>query len=188
MIAAYRGKACRLSAVLLCLACGCQLFPWPGDNAAHPADPAPRPAAPHLPPLPPRGDWDAEHPPAPGPPPNEQITLLSEHVREAEDDRKVLNARLQQMTAQLEEKDRALVLAQHQIQEATAQVARTRKELQAWQTDVTALTVRLRTAERDNRDTLETITRTLEKMLREREPARGPDAAGPELLPLPRQP
>ena len=85
--------------------------------------------------------------------------------------------------------DLDLAQAQRQIQEATAEVVKTRKQLEAWQSDVTALTQRLRSVERDNRDTLETITRTLEKMLeRDREPARGAEAPGPELLPLPRQP
>jgi hypothetical protein len=119
-------------------------------------------------------------------PPNERISLLTQRLAADEDDKKVLAARLEQVAAQLDEKERALGLANREIKDATAQIVRARNELQNWKKDAAALRDKMGTMEKENRDTLETIIKTLEKTLSERDGPRSADSAAPELLPVPR--
>jgi hypothetical protein len=120
-------------------------------------------------------------------PPNERISLMSQQLANAEDNRKVLAGRLQMVETQLAEKEKALAAATQEIQETTAQVVKTRNELQTWQKDMKNLRDKYGALEKDNRETLETMIKTLEMYLdREKMPAKGPDISGPELLPLPK--
>jgi len=113
---------------------------------------------------------DYQAPPAragnlPGGPPNEQFTLLMERLTAAEDDRKAMQARLFHLDQQLREKDQAIVQASGEVQEATKQIKHTREEIKRWKSDMETLRGKLRHVERENKETLEAIIKTLEKFL-----------------------
>jgi chromosome segregation ATPase len=120
-------------------------------------------------------------------PPNEKISLLLQQVSAQEDDKKVLAARLEQFSVQLEEKERALAQANREIKAATAQIVSARNDLQNWKKDAIALRDKMGSMEKENRETLEAIIKTLEKTLSDKEGARSGEPAPLELLPLPRQ-
>ncbi len=101
---------------------------------------------------------------------NEQLSSLTQQLRASDDERKVWSARVKQLEGQLRDKDRALSQAAFEIQEATAQVGKTREELQRWKQELESIRGKLRSAERDNKTTLEAIIRTLEQFMeRERD-------------------
>jgi hypothetical protein len=144
----------------------------PGPNAPHaPGQPAwqgPSPGAGAAQGTGPAGVQQASYPGAF----NEQLSSLTQQLRASDDERKVWSARVKQLEGQLRDKDRALSQATFEIQEATAQVTKTREELQRWKQELEAVRGKLRSAERDNKTTLEAIIRTLEQFLeRERDNA-----------------
>ena len=117
-------------------------------------------------------------------PPNEQVSIMAQRLASAEDDRKVLLARVQILETQLDDRQRALDLARNEIQEATGAIVKTRNDLQQWKKDMAALRDKMGVMEKDNRDTLETMIRTLETILdRDKAPAKGPALTSPEGLP-----
>ena len=106
---------------------------------------------------------------------NEQISQMSQRLASADDDRKVLASRLHMVETQLEEKEKALAVAMREIQDATAQVVRTRNDLQQWKKDTKALCDHLGSMEKDNRETMETMIKTLEEVLaRDHDQSKGP--------------
>jgi exonuclease VII large subunit len=171
---------------LLLLACGCST----PDTGLPAADPVSHWQAPH--PSQPGGTSSSD--PAtplhqPRPLVNDQNSLLSQRVASAEDDRKVLAARLQLVETQLEEKEKALAEATREIQEATAQTVRTRNELQQWKKDMTSLRDQFSNMDKDHRETLETIIKTLEQVLdHEKLPSKGFESTSPGLPGAPQLP
>jgi hypothetical protein len=143
--------------------------------------------------------WGAAHPehppeqemPLPQPrtlPMNEQISMMSQRLASAEDDRKVLASRLHLIETQLEEKEKALAMATREIQESTAQVVRARNELQQWKKDTKGLRDRVATMEKENRETLETMVKTLEQVLeRDGDVSKRPDLPLADPLPMPKR-
>jgi septal ring factor EnvC (AmiA/AmiB activator) len=104
--------------------------------------------------------------PIPPPPtPSDQISLMSQRLASAEDDRKVLATRLQQAETLLEEKEQALFVTGKEIQAATEEVGRTRADLQRFKQEMESLRGRLKNIEKEDRETLESIIRMLEQML-----------------------
>lgn len=128
--------------------------------------------------------WQAPAPTPAAPPPgvfNEQISLMSQQLRDTEDNKRVLAVRVRQLENQLRDKDLALKQANAEIQEAVEQVASTRKELQRWKQEMENLRGKLRNVERDNKSTLEAIIHTVEQFL-DREKTASKEV---ELLPPP---
>ena len=108
----------------------------------------------------------------------ELASISAQRLSAAEDDRRVLTARVKQLEGQLREKDRALVEASLEIQDATSQITRTREELQRWKNEMEQVRGKSRNVERDSKATLEAIIRTLENFLeRERDAGRPPEVA-----------
>jgi hypothetical protein len=182
-----------IASLALCVVGGCSVLPWHsdeeaphhGDAVSHWQTPAP------LAPAEPAQNADAAtplHQPRVLPM-NEQLSLMSQRVASAEDDRKVLASRMHIIELQLEEKEKALAAAKLEIQESTTQVVHARNELQQWQKESKALREKMTNMERDNRDTLEATIKTLEQVLeRDRETPKGPEIRDPEVLTLPKHP
>ncbi len=169
--------------------CGCSLMPWASPGAGGDmgtSDAVSRWQSPQKA-QPGGGPARADEQSLPQPrvyPPNEQISLISQRLMAAEDDRKVLVARVQLLENQVDDKERLLTAAKQEIQEATAQIVKTRNELQQWKKDMTALRDKLGGMEKENRETLETMIRTLEQILdRDKAPAKGPALTTPEAPP-----
>ncbi|MFO0966563.1 MAG: hypothetical protein U0793_13400 [Gemmataceae bacterium] len=94
---------------------------------------------------------------------SEQIAYWTQRATALEEDKKTFGARMAQLEMQLRDKDRALVQASHELEDATAQVARTREDLARWKEDMEKTRAKLRAMEKDSKVTLETIIRTLEE-------------------------
>ena len=176
----------------LLLVCGCSLPLWQKDEAPlHSADTVSQwQGAPQQGPGGPGAHPDPAlplHQPRPLPM-NEQISQMSQRLASADDDRKVLASRLHMVETQLEVKEKALAAATQEIQEATAQVVRTRNDLQQWKKDTKVLRDRLGSMEKDNRETMETMIKTLEQVLeRDRDQLKGPGLPAPDVPPLPKR-
>ncbi|MFO0865828.1 MAG: hypothetical protein U0744_14450 [Gemmataceae bacterium] len=124
-------------------------------------------------------DWYGQGPPPPGgnpalanrPPafiPNasaNDLSLMLQKMSAIEDDRKTMAGKLQQVELQMREKDQAIVQATYEIQESTKQIRRTRDEMQNWKQEMDDMRGKLRNVERENRQTLETVVKTLETYL-----------------------
>lgn len=181
MRAFSRGLAYIAAAALLSSSAGCVWAPWTNPDATR--SQAQGPGAPPFTPGAAKPGWQGPSPaPAGGvqqashtPPPNEQFSQMAQRLASLEDDRRVFAARAQQLENQLRDKDKALVQASVEIQEATAQIAKTREELQRWKLEMESVRGKLRNVERDNKTTLEAIIRTLEQFL-EREGSRHVEA------------
>lgn len=109
-------------------------------------------------------------PPPPGPAAFEHIALMSQQLHQVEDETKILRARLQQTTEQLEDKEQALAMAEQEILAARESIARSRAELLRWRQEMSALRDRLRSSEKENLATLEAIIKLLERLLEEKPP------------------
>jgi len=191
MITYARNPWTPAAALLLLLMCGCipsfrnpeppttiadAVSNWRGAGPPQQVAPAPGADQP-LPLLPPKNL-----------PMNDQISLMYQRLASCEDDRKVLASRLHMCEMQLEEKEKALAMATREIQETTGQIVRARNELQQWKKDMSALRDRLGSMEKDNRETLETMIKTLEQVLdRDRSQAKGVENQAPDLLPPPKR-
>jgi chromosome segregation ATPase len=172
-----RCRWCRVGAVLLLSTCGCvgHMFggaggaahdgglaaPWQGGAARTGGKLGQAPAVP------------AQQLTSPAPA-NEQISLMSNRLQATEDDRRVLAARLQQLESRLQEKEKVIVLSNYEVQEAARQVSQTRDELKRWKQEMETLRTQLRSSEKENKGTLETMIRTLEQFMeREKEAGKG---------------
>lgn len=191
----YHGGFALLGALLLLGSSGCALRRWMapdagpyhGPSAAAPFSPgtakpgwqgpAPGPHAGLAGPGAPQGVQQASYPGAA----NEQFSILTQRLASLDDDRRAQGARIQHLENQLRDKDKALVQAALEIQEATAQMTKTREELQRWKLEMESLRGKLRGVERDNKTTLEAIIHTLEQFLDRERVAR---AQTPPLAPL----
>ncbi|MBX9677693.1 MAG: hypothetical protein K2X38_02935 [Gemmataceae bacterium] len=93
------------------------------------------------------------------------VSLMLQKMSAIEDDRKTMSGKLQQVEVQMREKDQAIVQATYEIQESTKQIRRTRDEMQNWKQEMDDMRGKLRNVERENRQTLETVVKTLESYL-----------------------
>jgi hypothetical protein len=185
-------KSARLAALCwagaLSTLAGCQLVPWQSESVmARGADVSKDVPVVSSAPYGAGKDSGAQGRGARQQAPNEAIVSLQEQLAAAKDDRSVLEARMEVFRAQLEEKDKALALASREIQEATAQLARTRNDLMAWQKEMVALRDRQGRVEKEGRETLEATIKMLEKMLEAPAPRVESPAPAPELLPVPQK-
>jgi len=105
---------------------------------------------------------------------SEQAAFFSQRMADIEDERKVLAIRITQLDSQLREKDRALVQASFELQEATSQIARTREDIDRWKGEMEKVRTKLRSVEKDSKVTLETLIHSLEQFLDRNPEARRP--------------
>ena len=97
------------------------------------------------------------------------ITDLNELLAAANDDKKALVARLTYSEAQILEKEEALSSAKLEVEQSLGEVIKAREDFQQLQREILALRTRLRAAEKENKDVLESVIRLLDQML-ERQP------------------
>jgi hypothetical protein len=121
----------------------------------------------------------------------ERALELTAKLATAEEQKKVLNERIQLLTANLDEKQAALQQAEHEVLAASAEMDRARAELQHWKELVAALRDKLSGAEKDNLETLQSIVGVLEKMLEadkrnEEKREAPPDTELPKVPPVPK--
>jgi hypothetical protein len=151
---------CVLSVLLAIAAGGCNAcremgMAMPGSGFASMwQGPMPTPMEPMITPTQP--------PPAPL---GEQITQMAQRVASADDDRKALTARLQLLEEQLTEKDKALVHGNLEVREATQQVQAVRQEIHRWKQESESLRAKLQNSEKENRETLEAVIRSMEQVV-----------------------
>lgn len=118
--------------------------------------------------------------PPPGLPPNpnlpppgfaspDQLSFMQQRLATIEDEKKSYAVRVQQLEAQLREKDHSVVQTSYEVQESTKQLKRTREEVLRWKNEMDDLRSRMRAIERENKGTLEAILKTLEQHLGEKE-------------------
>lgn len=119
--------------------------------------------------VPPPGT-DLKPQPVPVP---EQVSLMAQKVASAEDDRKALAARLQLLETQLLEKEKALVQGSLEVRDATQQVHNARQDIERWKQETDTLRTKLQNMEKENRETLEAVIRSMEQVV-DRDPNKAP--------------
>jgi hypothetical protein len=97
--------------------------------------------------------------------PFERVAELTHQLAAAEDTRKVLVGRALFIETQLEDKEQALGQANQEIENALREIIRVREEMQQMRQELLRLRTRLRDAEKENKDTLESVIRMMEQML-----------------------
>jgi hypothetical protein len=112
--------------------------------------------------------------------PSQALSAFSQKLAAAEDDRKVLTIQVQQLQGMLEAKDQALAASVREVEATRADVAATRAEMERWKERMTTLQARLRTIEKEDMGTLESLIKILEQALEEGKepPAPGKPSAG----------
>jgi hypothetical protein len=98
-------------------------------------------------------------------PPSQILATLSQKLAAADDEHKVLAARLHQMEGLLEARDQALGASAHEIEAAQAEIARSRADIEHWKQDVTRQREKVRNMEKENLATLEAIINMLEQVV-----------------------
>lgn len=95
----------------------------------------------------------------------ERALELSARLATAEADRKALEARISLLTAAVESRDQELQAAGREVQEATDEVVRTRKQLQDWRHDLEAARANSQKQKKEDLEKLRAIITLMEKML-----------------------
>ena len=93
-----------------------------------------------------------------------QVAEVTHRLTVAEQERDALALRVEHLQALLTEKDRAMAAAGQELQAATAEVAQARTDLQKWKTEIDSLRERLRSSEKENAATLQSVIGLLEQM------------------------
>lgn len=109
----------------------------------------------------------------------ERALELKEKLNAAEEEKKVITARLLLLETALADKDRALRATEQEVQSATDELIKARKELENWRVQVLNLRDKLRNAEKENLATLQSIVSVLEQLLEQKHPE-GNKEAEPE--------
>ncbi|GIW78407.1 MAG: hypothetical protein KatS3mg105_0214 [Gemmatales bacterium] len=104
-------------------------------------------------------------PPAQGPPPHEQISLMSQQLAASQDRARIERAHLQQLHNKVEDREQVLGLAESEIIAAKNEITEAREKILRMQKETEALKKRLERAEKDNQATMESMIRLLERML-----------------------
>jgi Trp operon repressor len=108
----------------------------------------------------------------------ERLAELTQRLAVSEDERKALAARAQLLETALEDKEKALAQVGKEIQSSRDEVTRVRAELQRSRQEITDIRNRLRSAEKDNLATLQSIVSMLEQMVEPDKPAEGKRETG----------
>ncbi len=170
----------------------------PRALAGEPHGPAGEPHAVPVPLLPPSPHVHPPHPvhhkrdefntvsgvpvvPYPPEPYYDQVSAMRQQWAGAADRIQLLTAKLQQAEKVLHDRDQALVEGARETHDAQQEIDRTRKEIERWKKDVLSLRGRVHALEKENRDTLEMVIRTIERMMQEKQAPRG------ELVPAPKK-
>src|SRR5207249_11653502 len=82
---------------------------------------------------------------------------LSQKVTQAEEAKKTLAARVHQLEADLQEKEKALHQAESEVKAATIEMTQARTDMQRWRQQIVALRARLDSAAKHNLQTLQSI-------------------------------
>jgi hypothetical protein len=107
-----------------------------------------------------------------------QATDLSQKLEELRDENRSLLARLQGVQGLLEERERAVLLSRGEVQAATQEVAHARQEVTRCRQEIAGLRERIRAADKENQDSMQSLVKMLESMLdRGRPPAEAPSNA-----------
>lgn len=146
------------------------------NGSPHPAPPA----GSNQPPLPPGTQAAAPVVQAVHETPSQSAAFLSQKLAAADDEHKVLIIRLHQLEANLEARDQALVLASREIGATRTEVAATRTEMERWKREMVMLRERLRSVEKENMGTLESIIKMLEQTLAGEKEAGAAKATAPK--------
>ena len=105
--------------------------------------------------------------------PSHVLATFSQKLAAADDERKILIARLQQLEVTLEARDQALAASVHEVTAAQADIATTRADMERWKQEMLKLRDKARTIEKENLQTLQSIINMLEQVA-ETEPEAGP--------------
>ncbi len=175
-----RPRAACAALLAPCLACGCLGLgggqaPTPFASLTSPSRAAPGAPAPLRGPPPPD--------PAASPvthvgavaseePASVQAAELSQRLAETRDENKVLAARVLELQGWLDEKVRALDQARSEVRAVTAEVARTRDEIQRWRREADGLRQRALHAEQENQASLRAMAQLVQMMLDQEAAAR----------------
>jgi chromosome segregation ATPase len=100
----------------------------------------------------------------------ERALELTHKLSAAEEEKKTLTMRVQQLEVSLDEKDKALAQVSKEVQAASEEMVRAREELQRWKQQVAMLRDKLGGAEKDNLATLQSIVSYLEHMSDQKQP------------------
>ncbi len=95
----------------------------------------------------------------PAPPTIEVITRQA-----ADQEQKALVLRAQQLESVIAEKDRAIAQAGQELKAASAELTRSQEELRRWKQETAALREKLRSAEKENVTTLQSVIALMEQM------------------------
>jgi chromosome segregation ATPase len=95
----------------------------------------------------------------------EKALELSRKLIEVESERNRLAARVETLESSAKSKDQALEQARGEIQVARTEMARARQELEQWKLEISALRDRLRGADEENIQTLQTAVALLQQIL-----------------------
>jgi chromosome segregation ATPase len=101
-----------------------------------------------------------------------QAAELSQRLAETRDENKVLAARVLELQGWLDEKVRALDQARSEVRAVTAEVARTRDEIQRWRREADGLRQRALHAEQENQASLRAMAQLVQMMLDQEAAAR----------------
>jgi septal ring factor EnvC (AmiA/AmiB activator) len=141
-----------IGVALLLSPCGCALFKGKGGETAVADKPAPNPIvlASAKETLPQPTESAAERA-------QQQLAL-------AEEQRKALALRVQQLQSVLEEKDATLAQADRELQAANAEINRTREDLKRWKLETATLREKLRKSEDETLGALQSVVPALERI------------------------
>jgi hypothetical protein len=99
----------------------------------------------------------------PGDHPIERLAEVTLRLQAKEEEARKLEARLQQMTALVEQRGQSVSAATHDVQEATEEIRQTRKALQTTRQEVDEAWANLRRREKEDIDTIKEILKKLDR-------------------------
>jgi chromosome segregation ATPase len=102
---------------------------------------------------------------APGETATDRALMLTQKLAAVEDERKILAARVDQLKAAVEEKDKALLQASRDVLTACEEVSHTRTDLQQWKQEMVVLRDKLHGTEKENMTNLQSIISLLERFM-----------------------
>jgi hypothetical protein len=143
---------------------GCTL-----TKPAIPTTPTPVATVPHGPVQP----GGPPGPAGPGGPPETEAIVAAEYAHKLstlEEERNALVLHVQHLQTTLVDKDKALLAAGQEVQAAAAEVERSRADMQKWKNEIDQLREMLRTSEKENAATLQSVVGLLEQMTQDRQP------------------
>jgi hypothetical protein len=94
-----------------------------------------------------------------------QAADLLQKLAELQDENKSLLARLQGVQGLLEERERAVLLSRGEVQAAAQEVAHARQEVTRCRQEIASLREHIRTADKENQASMQSLVNVLESML-----------------------